>query len=329
MVADKQRRLGLRLFQVAVTIGLMIWLLKQIAWSSLLPLVADLRWGLVILNVVFLLLGHLINVVRWQYLLQNDDITYRKLLGLYSIGLFSSNFLPTGFGGDSVRVVLLSQSTPVRQSLFSVGLDRVIGFIALSALLGLGLQLGLPPDLSFSTSGLIPSFSEWKSLLPIILVAVVCLLGLVVWHRLSGLRSTLSSAFAQLLGAVDWSQWSVGRWFRLLAGGYVLSVLAHLCMVAANWVLLQAVGIKVTIAASMWLVLASALSLVLPIAVNGLGVQEAVFVTVLRAYDVSSTPALLTALLGRLVQSLFVVAGAVGWVLTSRSVKADNASSDA
>jgi uncharacterized protein (TIRG00374 family) len=328
VVTDKHRRLGLRLLQVVVTIGLMVWLLKTTEWSSMLPLVAELRWGFLVLSVIFLLLSHLINVVRWQYLLQHYGTTYGRLLGLYGAGLFSNSFLPTGFGGDSVRVVLLSQDTPVRHSLFSVGLDRVMGFIALSALLGVGLWAGPPPGLSLRIDGLISAFSGWNSLLTgMLLIAAVGLLGLTTWHRLSSLRARLMGAFTRFVQTVNWSQWTIGRWSRLFTGGYVFSVLAHMCMVAATWVLLRAVGIEVTPAASVWLVLVSALSLLFPIAINGLGVQEAVFVTILSAYDIPSTPALLAALLGRVVQVLFVLAGGAAWLLSSRTVKTENVSS--
>jgi hypothetical protein len=79
--------------------------------------------------------------------------------------------------------------------------------------------------------------------------------------------------------------------------------------------MLQAVGINVTSAAAIWLVLAVTLSLLFPLAVNGLGVREAAYVTVLHAYGVAATPALLAALLTRLVAVLFGLTGGAGWLL--------------
>jgi uncharacterized membrane protein YbhN (UPF0104 family) len=318
----------MRLLQVVLTIGLMAWLLKQMAWSSLPSLLVDLRWGLLALSVAVMLLSHLINVIRWQYLLPHGGVAYSRLLTFYGAGIFSNSFLPTGYGGDSVRVVLLSQSISLRHSLFSVGLDRFVGLIALSALLGLGLWGGIPPGLALNPGGFVSVVSEGKSLLPA--VFIIPAISVLVFFALcwqSGLCSRFSSMVARLVGTVEWSQWTVGHLLRLLAGGYVISVFAHICVVVGNWVLLLAVGIEVTPAASVWLVLAGALSLLFPITINGLGVREAVFVTILGAYNVPSTAALLAAVLGRLIQTLFVAAGGAAWLLSSRGADAEHAPS--
>jgi uncharacterized membrane protein YbhN (UPF0104 family) len=141
-----------------------------------------------------------------------------------------------------------------------------------------------------------------------------------ILHHKTILRSALD-AVDRFIWNVELSKEPIGQWFRLLAGGYVLSVLSHLCILTAHWVMLRALGIEVTPVAAIWLVLAVTLSLLFPIAINGLGVREAMYVTVLSAYGVTSTPALLAALLTRLVAVLFGLLGGAGLLLGTPSAK--------
>ena len=318
-MSAKRSGAWLRLAQVGVTVGLMGLLLRQVEWSSLPLLIANLHWGLVVLSIGLLLFSHLANVARWQYLLQHWATGYRTLLVFYGAGLFNNNFLPTGFGGDGVRAALLSRRIPLRWAIFSVGLDRGIGLIALSALLGIGLWIGLPPGLEPDKSGLVAAFSEWKIvLLVLFLAAAIVLLSLVAWHRFLVLPRAVLDRLTRVTKSVTLPQWTIGRWFRLLTGGYVVSVLSHLCIVAAYWTMLQAVGIEVLPGAAVWLVLAVTVSLLFPIAINGLGVQEATYVVILSAYGITSTSALLPALLTRLILVVFGLVGGAGWLLSTQ-----------
>jgi len=185
--------------------------------------------------------------------------------------------------------------------------------------LGIGLWIGLPSGLEPGKSALIAAFSEWKILLPVLfLAAAIVLLSLVAWHRLLILPRAVLGRLTRFTKSVTLPQWTISRWFWLLTGGYVVSVLSHLCTVAAYWVMLQAVGIEITPGAAIWLVLAVTVSLLFPIAINGLGVQEATYVVILSAYGVASTSALLAALLTRLILVIFGLVGGAGWLLSAQ-----------
>src|SRR5215471_1110572 len=138
------------MMQLIITVGLMAWLLSQVQWSSIQLLLTNARWHLFVFSVGALFINHLINVARCRYLLDQRQIGYTTLLSLYGAGLFSNNFLPTGIGGEGVRVALLNRHVPLGRAMFSVVLDRGIGLIALSALFAFGLLGGLPADLNLS-----------------------------------------------------------------------------------------------------------------------------------------------------------------------------------
>ena len=305
-----QWRTWLRIAQIIGTIILIGLLLDEVRWADLRALATNLRWGFVAMSASLMLIGHLVSVARWQYLLQSPAADYGSLLALYGAGLFSSNFLPTGFGGDGVRISLLSRCVPLPQAIFSVALDRASGLLALSAPFVVGLWFGLPPGLQLGSSRLAMVLGAWKTLLTALLVvAEAGLLGLVAWRRLPRLRSLTLSAFTRFTSFGDAPQWTSKHWFRLLSGGYGFSVVSQLGVVAAHWAVIQALGIEVSPGVAIWLVLGGAISLLLPIAVNGLGLQENIYIMLLVHYRVPATAALGVALLVRILMVFFSLLG--------------------
>jgi len=303
-------RTWLRVAQIIVTIILIGLLLRQVRWADLRTLVNNLGWSLVVLSTILVLISHLVNVARWRYLLQHHATGYGRLLVFYGAGLFSNNFLPTGIGGDGVRVALLSRCVPLPRAIFSVGLDRAIGLLALSAFLVPGLWFGLPPGLEMGSSRLTAIPDAWRTLLAVLLVVVeVGLVGLVVWRRLPSLRTMALRASAQFPSFGSASQWTRGRWLRLLSCAYALSVASQIGLVLANWGIIRALGIQISPGAAIWLVLVGSVALLLPITVNGLGLQEGIYVVLLTSYGVATTAALGVALCARILTMSFSLLG--------------------
>jgi len=137
------------LLQVAISAILLAVALRQVGWGELTGALAQIRlpwlaaaWGL-------FLLGVAVRAYRWQVLLRGLGVE-RPLAELtlwYFVGGFFNVLLPTGFGGDAVRVVELAQDTQrVGPVLNSVVVDRYLGLISL---LLMGLVAGvLRPDLA-------------------------------------------------------------------------------------------------------------------------------------------------------------------------------------
>jgi len=302
----------LRALQLLMTTGLMAWLLRQIEWPSIRLLLTTARWSLVVLSIGGLCLSHLINVIRWRYLLDQRQISFGTLLTIYGAGLFSNNFLPTGIGGDGVRAALLNRHVPLGRAMFSVVLDRGIGLIALSALFAFGLWGGLPPNLDFGISDRLSLLGGWNGLaLAVVVPAALFVAGLLAWHRLPAVRARILGALARRTIAWDVPQWNIHQWLQRLGGSYLLSVGSHLGTVAAIWATLVAMQVDVPPLAAIWLVAISSLSLLLPIAVNGIGVVESSYVIVLGSYGVAPSVGLSVALVVRVIALLVSLAGGI------------------
>ena len=303
----ERRHPWLRLVQFVVTIGLIVLLFGKVEWSGFLHLASTLRWEFVGLSMGFLLMSHLINVARWQYLSQQNEIGYGRLLVFYGAGLLGNHFLPTGIGGDGTRALLLSRFIPLPQALSSVVLDRAIGLLALTALVVLGLWLGVPPGLR--RDGPFTTSSEWNVSLVLLLIAGGSVLGFIGWRKLLRIRAALQDRSSRWASFQSVLRRTSGRWLRILGGGYGLSIVSHLGIVAAHWTVFQALGMDISLDAAIWLVLAGTASLLLPITINGLGLQESVYVLLLAHYEVSATIALGVALLMRMLMIFLSLLG--------------------
>lgn len=302
----------------------MAWLLRQIEWPSIRLLLTNARWSLVVLSIGGLCLSHLINIIRWRYLLDQRHVGFGMLLALYGAGLFSNNFLPTGIGGDGVRVALLSRHVSLGRAMFSVVLDRGIGLIALSVLFVFGLWGGLPPNLDFGISDRIALLGGWYSLaLAVVILAALIVVGLLAWQRLPSARAYILGILDQRTTAWDVPRWSIYQWFQRLAGSYLLSVGSHLCIVAAIWATLGAMQVDLPPVAAIWLVVISSMSMLLPIAVNGIGVVESVYVIVLSSYGIASSVGLSVAVIVRVMALLVSLAGGV-LMLNRRVIEVDS-----
>jgi uncharacterized membrane protein YbhN (UPF0104 family) len=301
-------RLALRLVQIIVTISLVAVLLRTIDWLALAPVIAALSWPLIGVSIVCLLFAHLLNVIRWRFLVHTPGISYAHMLVYYGAGLFSNNFLPTGIGGDGVRALLLSRDIPIRRAIFSVGLDRMIGLVALSAFVAPGLWFGLPPGIwSGASSELLRT---WGIARIIVFMSILgCGFGFIALRWSRKLRGLVWNCFERLTGITGMPHWNWRYWLKVVAGGYGLSVISNLGTVAAHWAVLQALGIFLSPGAAIWLVLLASLSMLLPIAVNGLGLQESVYIVILSYYDVPAISALGVALLIRLLMTFFSLLG--------------------
>jgi uncharacterized membrane protein YbhN (UPF0104 family) len=79
---------------------------------------------------VLMVAGTALRAVRWRILLQALDIAVPlwSLVHLYCVGAFFSIFLPTGLGGDAVKMAELVWSTGrAPEAIGTTLVDRAIG----------------------------------------------------------------------------------------------------------------------------------------------------------------------------------------------------------
>lgn len=132
----------LQLGGTILAIVLLFFLLRKNSWGDILAAmqkikIADLFWVAVLFAV-----SRLATVWRWHVLLRSGgmDIRFKDSMALTFTGLFASNFLPTTIGGDVVRLAGAMQMGFDRAvCLASIAADRLIGMLGMAMTAPLGL----------------------------------------------------------------------------------------------------------------------------------------------------------------------------------------------
>ena len=292
------------LLKLFVTIALAAYVLWQFGLGEALDTIRDAAWRWVVLAAGFAVLAMVLNVKRWQMMLdgQGGSAPLTSLVRLYLIGMFFNNVLPGRLGGDVVRAYGASIiATSKTRSVAAVLMDRLIGAVSV-LLLGAGAAIASP--------SVIPS--QIGQVLVGGLAVSVILLGLLL-HRsrqLSGVRASLlrwsnvtvfgvrlRSRVDAVLDAVR--SYSLAR--GLIGRALVVSMLANGLSIVNLYLYSLAVDAGVTLA-QVAVVAPAVLAIgLLPLSINGIGTIELTFAVLLGAMGVDGPVALAVALLRRLV----------------------------
>ncbi len=159
----------LRLLGTIITLGLLIYLLSQQGWETIWLAIQQIHWSRLVLAFVIMMISRLAVTARWYILLHSGElnITFGKTLEITFAGLFATNFLPTTIGGDVVRLAGAIQSNlNATISAASLIADRLIGLVGMV----MAVPFGIPSIIHYSaTIGVLPvsPFPQLLSLAPI------------------------------------------------------------------------------------------------------------------------------------------------------------------
>jgi uncharacterized membrane protein YbhN (UPF0104 family) len=244
----------LRWVGTLLALGLMIYLLSQQGWKEIAYAFRQVPvWRfLIALGLTFI--SRFAVTGRWHVLLRSAAIRipFHQTLEITFAGLFASNFLPTTIGGDVIRlggIIRFGYDRAI--SLASLVVDRLVGMAGM-AMAALTLIFSLPAlfhalKLSFSAGAVVMQVGGWYTTKDRLKSAFM--------HILEALRVWLSSPKA-ILGALAFT------WIHML------------CVFSSIWILLPGLGESMPFwrIAGLWAL--TYFVTLLPISINGLGVQE-------------------------------------------------------
>lgn len=117
--------------KVFISALLIVFLIYSIDLAQFMIALRNISFVALISSSLFYLFTYVIVTFRWYFLLRGVGIkvSFLRSFEYYVIGFFFSNFLPTGIGGDLVRIYLLSKETKNASTITSsVILERLLGF---------------------------------------------------------------------------------------------------------------------------------------------------------------------------------------------------------
>jgi uncharacterized membrane protein YbhN (UPF0104 family) len=175
----------------------------------------------------------------------------------------------------------------------------------LVGLLAIGAWLGPPPGaIDWSVS----LFGRDRLLLALALLLLVIMIGAATWKWLPGVHQKAIGLIKRYVRKNP-AQWTWKKLCTILLIGYVYSMASTLLLVVAYWAAFKALTVSVPVSAAFWLVCAVSLAVLVPLTVNGLGLQEGIFVLVLGQYGISAEAALGVALFIRLLTLIYSALG--------------------
>lgn len=293
----------LNLLKVCFSLGLLAFLLTQVGWQQTLETLGKARFPYLAAAFVLYLVGIVVRAYRWQILLSalRIDIPLTKLTALYFIGTFFNNILPTGIGGDVVRVYRLSkQSKRPIESVGTVLLDRATGLLVLFLIALMALV--------FSYQSIAPNVAA--------AILLLCLgswagLGLVLrrdWLERWGLLRIMAKI--KQLREIYESVYACG--LKAIGGALAISLVFNVLLIAVNYLIALSLGVEIPLWYFLLFVPLISFLLVLPISLSGLGVREGGYVYL---FAQAGVPAPLALAMSLLFYALNVATGLIGGVL--------------
>jgi hypothetical protein len=237
------KKIAKLLLKTAVTLGAIAYVVQQIDFSELGSTIAAANWLWLAAAFVAFNASKILSSVRLNryFRLLEIDLSEKKNLILYYIGMFYNLFLPGGISGDGYKIYLLNRAfhtgfKPLTQATL---LDRVSG---LAALLFLGALLFL--------------FSSFAELYP--LLVPVAALGMLLDLPVTWLMTKkLFGRFLPIFRVTAWYAFGV-QGLQLLSALFIV----------------YALGMSDATVDYLTLFLVSSVVAVLPISIGGIGLRE-------------------------------------------------------
>lgn len=299
------------LVKVCISGGILFFLFRNIDlklfWET-----ASSANPLALIAVAVIIFGtQVVSTFRWQAILRKDIfVPYPKLLGIYLVGMFFNNFLPTMVGGDVIKGYYLYKSTRRGDlSLASIFLDRYSGFTALMSITTISVVAAWP---MLTDTGLAPVF--------VLLIGAFVGASLIIW--VGPLHNWAMAIFAKIhfygINKKIDTTYRVLMSYKshrgILLTIFLCSLFVQTSVIIGFFILGRGIGIDLGLGYYFLFVpLATVVSMV-PISLAGLGLREGALVYLFTLVGSTGEQALTLSLIWFAVMVLVSVVGGIEYV---------------
>jgi hypothetical protein len=265
--------------------------------------------------------GILISTFKWKILLDAHGIRhipFPYLCGLYHIGMFFSNFLPTEVGGDIVRSYVVGKRSGKKTEAFAaVIMERLTGLIAivLIAFIGCTLKFTLLNKLDLLQPFVV--IITASGLLLILFVNYRWIANALRRYFSINMLNVVSRKIDVLYDAITFYK----RKRPVLCVAVIISLIFQMLTILYVYILLASLGLSVSFLHLILIVpLITILGLV-PITINSIGLREGAFIYLFFQFGLSTSESFALSINYRLGILIFSLIG--GLIYTFSEVKYD------
>jgi uncharacterized membrane protein YbhN (UPF0104 family) len=279
--------------KVAAAAAVLTLLVRRVGVDALAAALAGVRWPLLAVPLLLIAADQAVRVVAWRTLLaaHGARIGLRELAAAFAAGTFFGAVLPSSLSTDMARVATVARRPGVTLGEAASSLVVLqlfgLGAVCLFGALGAGALLAAGRDMPLTDAVLAAS------------LAYLTLLGLLVEGRIPAL-GLAALPLGRRLGE------KVRGWYEVLheyASSHVLgrvagyALLNQALIVLAHWATALALGVDVPL----WVIAVATpvvtLTKMIPLSVEGFGVQQGVYVYLFGRLGVAASEALAISLL--------------------------------
>jgi hypothetical protein len=303
----------LPLIQYGVSGGLIALILIRADLAGAVRAVGQVRVSLFAAALGVMAFNMVVRSYKWQLLLRAQGVVVplRTALSFSTMSMFFNALFLGSIGGDAFRVYRAEAYSSSRTgALSSILMERLTGLCA-----GLLLVLGLGAGFVLA----------YRSLVPLRLLAAVAVLAVVssslvvvAWKlhpRVLGIGARrlprLGAALERLAACIRAHRDCPGK----LLAATALSVVFHLAHGVTIYCFALAANARVPVAPLLFVAPLVAVLVMIPVSVNGLGIQEGSYILYLERLGVPGPVALLVAVLSRVAQLVLSLVGGLVFVV--------------
>lgn len=269
------------ILKLAITAGMVGWLLSRADLHTILDSLTMIQPLPIIFALALQVIAFVLAGLRWWVLLTNIGLRtgFRDVLSSNYLGIFFNNLLPTGMGGDVVRVLhMKSRGSQAKELVSSAIADRVIGLVSV-LILGvtsvfllpnIRLSNGIKISLAAIAIGTIASLAIFSAA-PV----VKAIRGLATKYGHTRVRRFVLES----LGLCQ----SFRSRPRVVMGAFVLTLVMQSIVVLVYYTLGTSIGIGLSIPMYFAIIPMVFLAANIPISIGGLGVREGTLIALMVA----------------------------------------------
>ena len=261
------------IIKILVSVGLIAYILFKVDKQSLFTNLKLMDPLYIVPIITFIVLNYVISSLRWKQLIIHENskrLSLEYLTSLYFIGSFFNNFMPTSIGGDVYKVFKLGKKIEDNTFAFtSTFTERFTGVFILA----------LFSVLSFT--GILKLLIVW--------FAISTYIGIFVLKKLSNRFKIVKRVFDSLMIYK-------GRW-GLISKVFLLAVIVQFMSVLTQYAIFLSLGIKLDPFFALFAFPVITLATFFIPSLNGIGVQDALYISFFAFLGVSKELALAASVL--------------------------------
>lgn len=305
--------------RMIISAGLLIYLLYYVGIQAIVDefnnILANSGFVYILYALLIELFAVVIMSVRWQVLLRGYGFKtkWKNLFGYYLIGMFFNNFLPSTIGGDVIRVFKVVDDVQNKSSaLASIIIERLMGVAA---------------TLFLAFISLLILWQEFQN--PQLLYVSGCFFLVIVLFFFILIRNRPFKYLIRIFDTITW--YNIGDKFkrvfeaihffqkrrRILGYAFIYSLFSQSGIVLMNYALARALKIEISLAYLFLVVMVTFIITILP-SINGIGIREFGFISLLSRAGVSNATALSLSFLNLIIPMIISLAGAILFVIQKR-----------